>query len=107
MLDQIAMASVWFASVVVVIAGLVLLNELPKRTFCLWINLKKLLLIAALAGGICSALAPLYGWTWSLYGGHLVTVALGFWIAARALRAYFRRVARALDVEDMFDTGSD
>lgn len=103
MLDLLAMASVWVASVAVVIAGLALLNELPKRTVCLWVNLKKLLLIVFLAGGVCNVLAPVYGWAWSVYGGHLVTIAVGFWIAARALRSYFRRVAQYLDLEDMFD----
>lgn len=96
MFDLLVLWTVWFFSVVILLAGLFRLNSLPPGGTLL-LHLKKFQYLVMLAGALCIALSPIYGWSWSIYGGHLIAVSTGLMVLTRMMVAFLTHSRLTLD----------
>jgi len=104
MFDHIVLTIVWLSGAALLLIILLRINALP-RTGDFWIHLKKFEFLVLLAGAACIVLSPLYGWSWSMYGGHLITVAIAMVALTKVVRSVVVEVTVTLD--HIFDVLED
>lgn len=100
MFDILVLWMVWLSAIAVLLFGVFHLNDLP-RGGCLWVQLQKIEYLVLLSGALCIVLSPLYGWGWSIYGGHLIAISVGLMVTTKMLRAYCASTSSIID--NIFD----
>lgn len=104
MFDNLVLSIVWLSGAALLLIILLRINALPRQGD-FWNHFKKFKFLVLLAGAACIVLSPLYGWAWSLYGGHLITVATALVALTKVIRSVVVEVTVTLD--HIFDVLED